>query len=92
MSPRTASARPTDVIWFRDDDTRHLAQQVAFVARNTEFARTLGESGRVFISETRAPHVIGQRYEDVYRHAVSRRREEPPKIPLPQLYTANVQV
>lgn len=88
---RECSPDGRGVVWFRAGDTSHLAQQTAFVARNTDFARTLGESGRVFISETRAPHVVGQRYESVYRHALSRRREDPPKIAIPQLYTANVQ-
>ncbi|MGZ4788768.1 MAG: glycosyltransferase [Terriglobales bacterium] len=89
---RECSPEGRGVVWFKSGDTKDLAQRAAFVARNTDFGRALGESGRLNIRDTRAPHIIGRRYDDIYKHAQSRRRENLPKIPLPQLYTANVQV
>jgi len=88
---RECSPDSRGVVWYREADSPHLSQQTAFVARNTEFARSLGESARVYISETRAPHIIGRCYDEIYQHVQSRRREDPPKIPTPRLYTANVQ-
>ncbi|HVZ18380.1 MAG TPA: glycosyltransferase family 4 protein, partial [Terriglobales bacterium] len=78
------------VIWFNRGDTEDLAQRAAFVARNSDFSRALGESGRSHIRATRSPQVIGRRYDNIYKYALSRRRDNLPKIPMPQLYTANV--
>jgi hypothetical protein len=89
---RECSPEGRGVIWYKEQDTKDLAQRAAFVARNPEFARSLGDSGRAHLATTRAPHVIARHYDDIYKHAQSRRRDNLPKIPAPQLYTANVQV
>ena len=89
---RHCSPEGRGVIWFREGDTQHMAQQAAFVARNTDFSRSLGESSRLYIADTRSPLVIGRRYDEVYKHAESRRRDNLPKIAVPRLYTANAQV
>jgi len=88
---RECSIDGRGVIWYKERDIKDLAQRAAFVARNPEFARGLGESGRHHLVNTRAPHVIARRYDDIYKHAQSRRRDNLPKISVPQLYTANVQ-
>ena len=78
--------------WFKDGDVNHLAHQAAFVARNFDLSRSQGENGRLSITENRALDVVGRRYEEVYRHAASRRHDNIAKIAVPKLYTANVQV
>ncbi len=89
---RECSPDGRGVNWYRDEDTQDLAHRAAFVARNKEFSRALGEAARVHISETRSPQVIGRLYDEVYRHAQSRRNDSNSKIELPRLYTANVTV
>jgi len=73
-------------VWYRGEDAMDLAQRASFVARNEDFSRSLGESGRGHIELTRAPQVIARKYDEVYRHAVSRRTETTPKIPVPKMY------
>ena len=90
-SNRECSPDGTGVIWYQAGDKRDLAHRTAFVARNPEFARSLGESGRLYLRGTRSPNIIARRYDDIYKHAQSRRRDNQPKISVPQLYTANVQ-
>jgi glycosyltransferase involved in cell wall biosynthesis len=79
------------IIWYRDGDMRDMAHRTAFVARNADFSRSLGESAQLHIRNTRAPHLVGQLYDKVYQHAQSRRRDSLPKIPVPKLYEASVQ-
>jgi glycosyltransferase involved in cell wall biosynthesis len=89
---RECSREGRGVIWFGEGDIQDMAQRTSFVARNADFSRSLGESGQLHIRNTRAPHVIGRLYDDIYQHAYSRRRDNLPKIPVPRLYEANVQV
>lgn len=89
---RECSPDGRGVIWYREDDSHDLAQRAAFVARNAEFARSLGESGQLHLSSTRSPQIVGRQYDEVYRHAHSRRQDGVPKISVPKLYALNVQV
>jgi glycosyltransferase involved in cell wall biosynthesis len=89
---RECSREGRGMIWYREGDVQDMAHRVAFVARNADFSRSLGESGQLHLRNTRASHVVGRLYDDVYQHAYSRRRDNLPKIPLPKLYEANVQV
>jgi glycosyltransferase involved in cell wall biosynthesis len=67
-------------LWYKpadsssSNDNKDLAHCLAFLARNHDFRKALGESGRKYIIDTRAPQKIGQRYAEVYRHADHRRR------------------
>ena len=56
-------------LWYKPADEKDLAHRLAFLARNRDFRKALGESGRKHILETRTPERIGQRYAEVYRHA-----------------------
>lgn len=89
---RECSPDGRGVIWYREGDSQDLAHRAAFVARNSDFGRSLGDSGRLHVCNTHASHVVARRYDDIYKHAQSRRHDNLPKIPSPQLYTANVQV
>ncbi len=79
-------------IWFDPESDTDLAQRTAFVARNREFARSLGESGREHIVATRAPAVIGKQYDEIYRHVHARRIENTnPKVEMPKIYALGMQ-
>ena len=56
-------------LWYRPADEKDLAHRLAFLARNRDFRKALGENGRKHILETRTPERVGQRYAEVYRHA-----------------------
>jgi glycosyltransferase involved in cell wall biosynthesis len=88
---RECSRDGRGIIWYCDGDVRDMAHRTAFVARNSDFSRSLGESGQLHIRNTCAPHLVGRLYDAVYQHAQSRRRDTLPKIPMPRLYEANVQ-
>jgi hypothetical protein len=47
---------------------------MAFVGRNPEFRAALGAAGRMFIYETRNSVAIGQKYDEAYRFAASRKK------------------
>jgi glycosyltransferase involved in cell wall biosynthesis len=79
-------------IWFNPESDTDLAQRTAFVARNREFARSLGESGRDHIGATRAAAVIGKKYDEIYRHVHARRIENTNiKIVMPKIYALGMQ-
>lgn len=80
-------------VWFKAEDDIDMTQRMAFVARNREFARLLGENGRVHIATTRAPNVVGKQYDDVYRHAQARRTDNNiPKAEMPKIYALGMQM
>lgn len=56
-----------------NDAARDLAHRLAFLARNPDLRRALGETGRRHLAETRDPERIGRMYQEVYRHAHRRR-------------------
>ncbi len=62
-------------LWYKPSDKKDLAHRLAFLARNHDFRKALGESGRKYIMETRTPERVGQLYADVYRHAHARRKK-----------------
>ena len=89
---RECSPDGRGVIWYRAGDIQDLAQRASFVARNADFSRALGESGQIHVRNTCSRDVVGRMYDEVYRYAQSRRSDNLPKIGVPKLYTANVQI
>jgi glycosyltransferase involved in cell wall biosynthesis len=62
-------------LWYKPSDKRDLANRLAFLARNRDFRKALGDSGRKHILETRSPERVGRRYAEVYRYAHQRRKK-----------------
>jgi glycosyltransferase involved in cell wall biosynthesis len=73
-------------LWFRPEDLLDATQRILFVSKNRDFLRQLGESGREHLLATRAPEVVGRAYDEVYRHAQSRRTDTMPMFPAPKIY------
>ena len=71
---RDASPEGRGCLWFEADNPRDLGYRMAFVGRNPEFRAALGAAGRMFIYETRNSSVIGQKYDEAYRFAASRKK------------------
>jgi hypothetical protein len=71
---RDASPEGRGCLWFEADNARDLGYRMAFVGRNQEFRAALGAAGRMFIYETRNSSAIGQKYDEAYRFAASRRK------------------
>jgi glycosyltransferase involved in cell wall biosynthesis len=71
---RDASPEGRGCLWFEADNPRDLGYRMAFIGRNPEFRSALGAAGRMFIYETRNSSVIGQKYDEAYRFAASRKK------------------
>ena len=71
---RDASPEGRGCLWFEADNPRDLGYRMAFVGRNPEFRSRSGAAGRMFIYETRNSSVIGQKYDEAYRFAASRKK------------------
>jgi glycosyltransferase involved in cell wall biosynthesis len=80
-------------VWFKPGDDLDLTQRIAFVGRNRDFANALGESGRAHIALRRAPTVVGKQYDEVYRHAHSRRNDtNATRVEMPKIYALGMQI
>ena len=71
---RDASPEGRGCLWFEADNPRDLGYRMAFVGRNPEFRAALGAAGRMFIYETRNSSAVGQKYDEAYRFAASRKK------------------
>jgi glycosyltransferase involved in cell wall biosynthesis len=71
---RDASPEGRGCLWFEPDNSRDLGYRMAFVGRNPDFRVALGAAGRMFIYETRNSSAIGQKYDEAYRFAASRKK------------------
>jgi glycosyltransferase involved in cell wall biosynthesis len=71
---RDASPEGRGCLWFEAGNARDLGYRMAFVGRNPEFRAALGAAGRMFIYETRNSSAIGQKYDEAYRFAASRKK------------------
>jgi len=71
---RDASPEGRGCLWFEPNNPRDLGYRMAFIGRNPEFRSALGAAGRMFIYETRNSSVIGQKYDEAYRFAASRKK------------------
>ena len=89
---RECSRQGRGCIWYDPGSDTDLAQRTAFVARNREFARSLGENGREHIAATRAPAVVGKKYDEIYQHVHARRTENTNiKVEMPKIYALGMQ-
>ncbi|HLK08361.1 MAG TPA: glycosyltransferase [Candidatus Angelobacter sp.] len=71
---RDASPEGRGCLWFEAGNARDLGYRMAFVGRNPEFRAALGAAGRMFIYETRNSSAVGQKYDEAYRFAASRKK------------------
>ncbi|HET8890860.1 MAG TPA: glycosyltransferase [Candidatus Angelobacter sp.] len=71
---RDASPEGRGCLWFEPDNPRDLGYRMAFLGRKPEFRAALGAAGRMYIYETRNAAAIGQKYDEAYRFAASRKK------------------
>jgi glycosyltransferase involved in cell wall biosynthesis len=88
---RECSSDGRGCLWFASGDCEDSAKRATFVLQDLAFARALGQAGKSLIEATRSPEVIGRRYNEIYRHALSRRADNLPRITVPQIYAFGVQ-
>ncbi|MGI9101155.1 MAG: glycosyltransferase [Terriglobales bacterium] len=65
-------------LWFKEQDARDLAHRASFLARNLDFRRALAAAARDHIQATCSPLVVAGKYDEVYRRAYQRRRDNGP--------------
>lgn len=70
---REVSPEGRGCLWYRTGDARDLAHRASFLARNAEFRAALAQSAHQHLMASRDPEKIGLMYDEVYRHAYSRR-------------------
>jgi glycosyltransferase involved in cell wall biosynthesis len=73
---RDVSPEGQGCLWYKPGNARDLAGRAAFLARNADFRRSLGESARSFLESTRSPEAVARAYDAVYRHAFARRGDD----------------
>ncbi len=61
-------------LWFESGNARDLGYRMAYLGRKAEFRTALGAAGRMFIFETRNSVAVGEKYDEAYRHAASRKK------------------
>jgi hypothetical protein len=71
---RDASPEGRGCLWFEADNPRDLGYRMAFLGRKPEFRAALGAAGRMYIFETRSTAAVGQKYDEAYRYAASRKK------------------
>ena len=71
---RDASPEGRGCLWFEPGNPRDLGYRMAFLGRKPEFRAALGAAGHMYIYETRNPAAIGQKYDEAYRFAASRKK------------------
>jgi glycosyltransferase involved in cell wall biosynthesis len=71
---RDASPEGRGCLWFEPGNPRDLGYRMAFIGRKPEFRAALGAAGRMYIYETRNAAAIGQKYDEAYRFAASRKK------------------
>jgi glycosyltransferase involved in cell wall biosynthesis len=71
---RDATPEGRGCLWFEDGNARDLGYRMAFLGRNPEFRAALAAAGRMYIFETRNGNVIGEKYDEAYRHAFNRKK------------------
>ena len=61
-------------MWFESGNAHDLGYRMAYLGRKAEFRAALGAAGRMFIFETRNSVAVGEKYDEAYRHAASRKK------------------
>jgi len=61
-------------LWFDAEDPRDLGHRISFLALNPEFRSALSAAAHSFITESRSLSSIVAQYDEVYRHALSRKK------------------
>jgi Glycosyltransferase Family 4 len=77
MRNRDASPDGHGCLWFEHDNPRDIGYRMAFLGRNAEFRSALAAAGRMYMFETRNTKTIGEKYDEAYRHAFSRKKLGP---------------
>ncbi|MGC2696843.1 MAG: glycosyltransferase [Candidatus Angelobacter sp.] len=74
--PRNRDVTPEGrgCLWFEAGNARDLGYRMAYLGRKPEFRTALGAAGRMYIFETRNNGAVGEKYEEAYRHAASRKK------------------
>lgn len=73
---RDVSPEGRGCLWYRPGNARDLAGRTSFLARNADFRRSLGETARAYLEESRTPEAVARAYDAVYRHAFARRGDD----------------
>jgi glycosyltransferase involved in cell wall biosynthesis len=71
---RDVSPEGRGCLWFEADNPRDLGYRMAFLGRKPEFRAALGAAGRMYIFETRSTAAVGEKYDEAYRYAASKRK------------------
>ena len=71
---RDATPDGRGCLWFEPNNSRDLGYRMAFLGRKPEFRAALGVAGRMYAFETRNNAAIGEKYDEAYRHAASRKK------------------
>lgn len=89
-SPRNREVSPDGrgCLWFEHNNSRDLANRLAFLGSNPGFRSALARAGRSYILETRNSSAIGQKYGEAYLYAFSRRRSTGPGTGIASLQPA----
>jgi glycosyltransferase involved in cell wall biosynthesis len=73
---RDISPEGRGCLWYKPSDARDLAGRASFLARNSDFRKSLGAGARSYVEETRSPEAVARQYDAVYRHAYARRGDD----------------
>lgn len=71
---RDASPDGRGCLWFEPNNAHDLGSRMAFLGANPDFRAALANTGRLYLQETRNSAAVGRKYNEAYRHAVSRRK------------------
>ncbi|HEY2391590.1 MAG TPA: glycosyltransferase, partial [Candidatus Angelobacter sp.] len=71
---RDVSPEGRGCLWFEADNPRDLGYRMAFLGRKPEFRAALGAAGRMYIFESGSTAAVGEKYDEAYRYAASKRK------------------
>jgi len=71
---RNLAYLPSGVVWYSAADNRDLARRAALLAGNPDLRRSLAQSARSQLADSRSPEAIGRLYDRIYECAWRNRR------------------